>query len=57
MWMGWVFGKSVVAFITGAGFKTAEYVQDHLKPALEVDANFESFENAYAALQPAGVAI
>jgi threonine synthase len=45
-----------VAFITGAGFKTAEYLEGHLKPALEVDANFESFENAYTDLQPAGVA-
>ena len=37
----------VVAFITGAGFKTAEAVVDHLSPALEIDATVESFEAAY----------
>ncbi len=37
----------VVAFITGAGFKTAEAVVDHLRPALEIDATVESFEAAY----------
>lgn len=37
----------VVAFITGAGFKTAEAVADSLGPALEIDATVESFEAAY----------
>ncbi len=37
----------VVAFITGAGFKTAEAVVDSLGPALEIDATVESFEAAY----------
>ena len=37
----------VVAFITGAGFKTAEAVVDHLRPALEIDATVASFEAAY----------
>ncbi len=37
----------VVAFITGAGFKTAEAVVDHLPAALEIDATVESFEAAY----------
>ena len=37
----------VVAFITGAGFKTAEAVVDHLSPALEIDATVASFEAAY----------
>ena len=37
----------VVAFITGAGFKTAEAVVDHLGPALEIDATVASFEAAY----------
>ena len=37
----------VVAFITGAGFKTAEAVVDHLAPALEIDATVASFEAAY----------
>jgi threonine synthase len=44
-----------VAFITGAGFKTAEAVSGALKPPLEIDANMESFESAYRALAPAGV--
>ena len=46
-----------VAFITGAGFKTAEAVSEALEPPLEIDATMESFEAAYRALQPAqGVA-
>ena len=46
-----------VAFITGAGFKTAEAVAEALNPPLEIDANMDSFESAYRALQPAlGVA-
>jgi threonine synthase len=46
-----------VAFITGAGFKTVEAVADALNPPLEIDANVESFEDAYRAQQPAqGVA-
>ncbi len=44
-----------VAFITGAGFKTAEAVAEALKPPLEVEANMESFEQAYEALQKAEV--
>ena len=40
-----------VAFITGAGFKTAEAVVDHLAPPLLIDANVDSFEAAYAALR------
>ena len=38
-----------VAFITGAGFKTAEAVADALEPPLEIDATMESFEAAYHA--------
>jgi threonine synthase len=45
-----------VAFITGAGFKTAEAVSDELKPPLEIDATMDSFESAYRALSPVGVA-
>jgi threonine synthase len=46
-----------VAFITGAGFKTVEAVAEALNPPLEIDANVDSFESAYRALQPAqGVA-
>jgi threonine synthase len=45
-----------VAFITGAGFKTAEAVADHLNPALEIDATMESFEAAYRPPVAAGVA-
>ena len=41
----------VVAFITGAGFKTAEAVVDHLGPALEIDATVDSFEAAYQDLE------
>ena len=41
----------VVAFITGAGFKTAEAVVDHLSPALEIDATVASFEAAYQDLE------
>ena len=37
----------VVAFVTGAGFKTAEAVADALKPPLEIDATMESFERAF----------
>ncbi len=37
----------VVAFITGAGFKTAEAVAGGLAPALEIDATVDSFEAAY----------
>lgn len=37
----------VVAFVTGAGFKTAEAVADALKPPLEIDATMESFEKAF----------
>ncbi len=39
----------VVAFVTGAGFKTAEAVVDHLGVSLEIDATVESFEAAYQA--------
>ncbi len=45
-----------VAFITGAGFKTAEAVADHLEPALEIDPTMESFESAYRAPVAQGVA-
>ncbi|MGE0599713.1 MAG: threonine synthase [Dehalococcoidia bacterium] len=45
-----------VAFITGAGFKTAEAVADHLEPPLEIDATLESFEAAYRAPVAQGVA-
>jgi len=46
-----------VAFVTGAGFKTVEAVAEALNPPLEIDANVESFEDSYRALQPAqGVA-
>ena len=40
----------VVAFITGAGAKTAEAVTDSLNPALEIKANQESFAQAYQSL-------
>ncbi|GBD22385.1 Threonine synthase [bacterium HR29] len=46
----------VVAFITGAGFKTIDAVAGRLKPALEIDASLESFERAYGALAHTGVA-
>ena len=36
----------VVAFITGAGLKTQEAVAPALQPALNVEANIESFEQA-----------
>ena len=39
----------VVAFITGAGFKTAEAVAGGLAPALDIDATVASFEAAYGA--------
>lgn len=45
-----------VAFITGAGFKTAEAVADHLEPALEIDPTMESFEAAYRTPVAQGVA-
>jgi len=45
-----------VAFITGAGFKTAEAVADHLDPPLEIDATMESFEAAYRPAAAVGVA-
>ena len=45
-----------VAFITGAGFKTAEAVADHLEPPLEIEATMESFEAAYRAPVAQGVA-
>ncbi len=45
-----------VAFITGAGFKTAEAVADHLEPALEIEPTMESFEAAYRAPVAQGVA-
>ncbi|MEO8541777.1 MAG: pyridoxal-phosphate dependent enzyme, partial [bacterium] len=45
-----------VAFITGAGFKTAEAVSGHLEPALEIDPTMESFEAAYRAPVAQGVA-
>ena len=41
----------VVAFITGAGFKTAEAVVDQLGAPLEIDATVESFEAAYGELE------
>lgn len=37
----------VVAFVTGAGFKTAEAVAGALKPPLEIDATMESFQQAF----------
>ena len=40
----------VVAFITGAGFKTVEAVIDSLPEPLHVDATIDSFDRAYAAL-------
>mgnify|MGYP001040979761 FL=1 len=40
----------VVAFITGAGAKTAEAVTDSLNPALEIKATQESFAQAYQSL-------
>ena len=46
-------GETVVAFITGAGFKTAEAVAGELAPPLEIDATIESFEEAYRAVRPA----
>jgi threonine synthase len=47
--------ETTVAFITGAGFKTAEAVVDALNPPVEVDATIASFEAAYNARQPVGV--
>jgi threonine synthase len=44
-----------VAFITGAGFKTAEAVADSLNPALEIDPTMESFEAAFRAPVALGV--
>ncbi|MCH7522228.1 MAG: threonine synthase [Chloroflexi bacterium] len=38
----------VVAFITGAGLKTQEAVAPRLKPALAVQPNMASFENAFS---------
>ncbi len=40
----------VVAFITGAGAKTAEAVVDSLNPALEIEATQKSFDQAYLSL-------
>ena len=40
----------VVAFITGAGAKTAEAVTNSLNPALEIKATQESFAQAYQSL-------
>ncbi|MFN0094430.1 MAG: threonine synthase [Dehalococcoidia bacterium] len=37
----------VVAFLTGAGFKTIEAVAEALDPALEVDPTVDSFQAAY----------
>ncbi len=37
----------VVAFITGAGFKTGDAVVDQLSAGLEIDATVDSFEAAY----------
>ncbi len=48
--------ETTVAFITGAGFKTAEAVAPHLNAPLEVEANIDSFEAAYNARQPVEVA-
>ena len=45
-----------VAFVTGAGFKTAEAVSEHLAPPLEIDATIDSFEAAYRAPVAQGVA-
>jgi threonine synthase len=44
-------GECTVAFITGAGFKTAEAVSESLKQPLLVDPTVESFEEAYTALR------
>ncbi|HJP40578.1 MAG TPA: threonine synthase [Dehalococcoidia bacterium] len=41
----------VVAFITGAGFKTLEAVLDALPEPLHVDATLDSFDSAYAGLE------
>ena len=40
--------ESVVAFLTGAGFKTLEAVAEALDPALVIDPTVESFTAAYA---------
>lgn len=40
-----------VGFITGAGFKTLEAVNEALEPPLEIDPTMESFEAAYNALK------
>ena len=42
-------GETVVAFVTGAGFKTAEAVIDHLRKPLHIEATVDSFEAAYGA--------
>ena len=41
-------GELTVAFITGAGFKTAEAVSGSLGTPLEIEPTVESFEAAYA---------
>ncbi len=46
--------ETTVAFITGAGFKTADAVVESLAPPLVVDATMESFENAFNEPQPVG---
>jgi threonine synthase len=38
-----------VAFITGAGFKTAEAVAEALNPPLEIEADVDAFVGAYSA--------
>jgi threonine synthase len=47
--------ETTVAFVTGAGFKTAEAVAPHLNAPLEVEATLDSFEAAYNARQPVEV--
>jgi len=44
----------VVAFITGAGLKTAEAVAPSLNAALKINPTIESFEEALAAAGPVG---
>ena len=40
--------ETVVAFITGGGLKTQEAVQGALQPPIQIQANIDSFENAWA---------
>jgi threonine synthase len=40
--------ETVVAFITGGGLKTQEAVQDAVRPPIQIQANIDSFESAWA---------